>query len=570
MNKILKYTLCAALVAGMASCSDNYLETSPESSTSKTELFDSPEAAQFAVNGLGRLMSKQYLSTQGYNGEGTVYAYIAEFPGDGTQKLAYSGWQNIIKNNYNQSNTNTNVHVAWYYYYRVIGNANQILANIPEEFVSTGIEKEWSFIKAQALTIRAYAYTMLSQIYSRRWTYRNGESRGVVLRLDTSNDPKECASLKIVLDQVYEDLDEALALFEFSGQDRASDIDMRWLTNPDVAHAVYSRAALVKNDWQTAVTHSQAARKGYSIMGIDEYVAGFNTANKEWIWEVFEDDTQPIYYYSFYNYMSGSCAGSASRTYPTLISKQIVDPIDPADQRLAIFAIPTEAEIANLVQIARDNDSELESPKIQPGTEDSKVFIDYYSTSVVTEGDYFNRVQTDFVKKGRLYSTTKIGLYQGTKFIVKSGVGDGCIPIFRAAEMIYNEAEAQFRLGNENAVRELLNEATQPYNANYNCTKTGDELWNELIAYRKFDLWSEGHSWFDLKRWGVDMVRKTWADGGSWATYFAGDGTNGKTGGNWGPNDKNYWTMNIPTMETNYNNKVVSQEDDDWKLGTDY
>ena len=283
-------------------------------------------------------------------------------------------------------------------------------------------------------------------------------------------------------------------------------------------------------------------------MGIDEYTAGFNTANKEWIWEVFEDDTQPIYYYSFYNYMSGSCAGSASRTYPTLISKQIVDPIDPADSRLAIYAVPTAAEIEEAGGV-----NKIASTSSGAGT--------------VTKGTFFDRVKRDFVQTGRIYGTTKIGYYIGAKFIVKSGVGDGCIPIFRAAEMIYNEAEAQFRLGNESEVQALLNEATQPYNAAYNCTKTGEELWNELIAYRKFDLWSEGHSWFDLKRWGVSMVRKTWDEGGSWASYFCGTGN---TGGNYGPTEKNDWTYVIPQMETNYNTLVISQEDPDWKLGTDY
>lgn len=549
MNKILKYTLCAALMSGFASCSEDYLETAPQSSTTKALLFNSPDEAQYAVNGLGRLMSKQYLSNQGFNGEGTVYAYVGEFPGDGMQKLAYSGWQNIIKGNYNQSNNN-NIDVAWYYYYRLIGNANQILANIPENVDIEGVKKQWEFIEAQALTIRAYAYTMLSQIYSRRWTDRNGESRGVVLRIDTSDDPKACSSLKAVMDQVYEDLDNALRLFASSGKDRSSDIDLRWLTNPNVAHAVYSRAALIRNDWNNVISHSQEARKGFSIMGPEEYTAGFNTANKEWIWEVFEDDTQPIYYYSFYNYMSGSCAGSASRTYPTLISKQIVDQIDPSDKRLEIYAIPTTEEIeeaGGVETIAKTNNG----------------------AGNVTKGSFFQRVQDTFVKTGRLYSTTKIGYYIGTKFIVKSGVGDGCIPIFRVAEMLYNEAEAQYRLGNESAVRELLNEATQPYQENYNCTKSGEELWAELIAYRKFDLWSEGHSWFDLKRWGVNLVRKTWDEGGSWASYFCGDGTNNGTGGNYGPTDKNNWTKTIPTMETNYNNKVVAQEDPNWAPGTD-
>lgn len=42
---------------------------------------------------------------------------------------------------------------------------------------------------------------------------------------------------------------------------------------------------------------------------------------------------------------------------------------------------------------------------------------------------------------------------------------------FRAAEMMYNEAEAQYRLGNEQAVRALLEQTVKPYNADYTCTK---------------------------------------------------------------------------------------------------
>ena len=245
---------------------------------------------------------------------------------------------------------------------------------------------------------------------------------------------------------------------------------------------------------------------------------------------MFEDDTQPVHYYSFYNYMSASCLGSASRTYPPCISKQIVDPIDPADKRLAIYAIPTREEVGDVSNVS--------------------------GSGKVTKGDFYNRVKKEFA--GRIYSTTTIFYYLSTKFIVKSGTGDGCIPIFRAAEMMYNEAEAQYRLGNEQAVRALLEQTVKPYNADYTCTKSGDSLWEELKAYRKFDLCNEGHSWFDLKRWGDPMVRKTWAEGGSWATYFAEKNTT--TGGNYGPADKNAWTAVIPTMETNYNSLVSNVE----------
>lgn len=76
----------AILLFCTAACSDSYLELSPESSVSDEVIFENADAAQYAVNGLGRIMSTQYLDTQGYNGEGTVYAYQGEYHGDVIQK----------------------------------------------------------------------------------------------------------------------------------------------------------------------------------------------------------------------------------------------------------------------------------------------------------------------------------------------------------------------------------------------------------------------------------------------------------------------------------------------------
>ena len=55
----------AILLFCTAACSDSYLELSPESSVSDEVIFENADAAQYAVNGLGRIMSTQYLDTQG-------------------------------------------------------------------------------------------------------------------------------------------------------------------------------------------------------------------------------------------------------------------------------------------------------------------------------------------------------------------------------------------------------------------------------------------------------------------------------------------------------------------------
>ena len=105
MKKIYDIVSMAILLFCTAACSDSYLELSPESSVSDEVIFENADAAQYAVNGLGRIMSTQYLDTQGYNGEGTVYAYQGEYPGDVIQKGSYTGWQNLAKGNYFTSST---------------------------------------------------------------------------------------------------------------------------------------------------------------------------------------------------------------------------------------------------------------------------------------------------------------------------------------------------------------------------------------------------------------------------------------------------------------------------------
>ena len=534
MKNLLKYTLCAALTMGFAACSEDYLDTTPESSAPLKVLFASPSAAQYAVNGLGRLMAKQYLENQGSNGEGTMMTWGAEYPGDGMQRADLTGWAAIINSSYIQNNTSIYMYYPWYYYYRIILNANQILANIPAN-APVDQQLEYDYVKAQALTYRAYSYFRLTQSYCRRWSDKQGQSRGVILRLEPTDDPMPPSTLAETYEQIYKDLDEAIKIFESSSMDRGS---LTWQANADVAHAIYSRAALTREDWATAVAHSQVARKGYSIMGLDDYTAGFNTPNKEWIWNVYNDDTQTIYYYSFFAMQGANSSSSLCRGYPCVISKQIVDQIDPADSRLSIFCIPTAEELAAAGGAAK-----------------------VVGTGVVTKGAFFNRIKKEFTAKGRLYNSSKIAYYTGTKFLIVSGIGDGCVPIFRAAEMIYNEAEAQFKLGKEDAVRALLNEATKPYNANYNCTKSGQDLWNEIVALRKFDLWGEGFSFYDLKRWGAKMDRKTWAQGGNWSSAFATAAVNV------GPEGLNNWTIVIPVRETDYNNLVVSQEDPNWTKG---
>ena len=63
------YALLAALTLG--ACSDNYLDTESNDAEKRLILSNTSNIAM-AVNGLSKMMSTQYLSSQGMNGEGAI------------------------------------------------------------------------------------------------------------------------------------------------------------------------------------------------------------------------------------------------------------------------------------------------------------------------------------------------------------------------------------------------------------------------------------------------------------------------------------------------------------------
>ena len=61
--------LSACALFFTTSCSSDYLDLKPNSSTSTETIFETTENVKLAVNGLSRMMTHQYLGSQGFNGE---------------------------------------------------------------------------------------------------------------------------------------------------------------------------------------------------------------------------------------------------------------------------------------------------------------------------------------------------------------------------------------------------------------------------------------------------------------------------------------------------------------------
>jgi tetratricopeptide (TPR) repeat protein len=358
---------------------------------------------------------------------------------------------------------------------------------------------------------------MLSQRYADRWSDEQGNTPGIVLRIDQSTGDHPRATLAETYAQIYKDLDEAIALFQKSGQDR--DADEFYLPSIDVAYALYSRAALTRQDWTNAAKYAALAKANHPIMSNEEYFDGMHTPNKEWIWGVYEAQDQTIYYYSFYAYQGSNASSSQMRTYPTAISKELIDQIPETDVRRGLYLIPTDEEMEKDIADKKLNAAGRSTGVIQ--TRAKKEFADY------------------------LYSTSLIYIYMQYKHRCEFYPGGGSFNIFRGAEMYYNEAEALCMQGQDAQAQEILFQAVSPRDPAYvKSTKTGKDLLTEIKLYRRFDLWGEGFDWFDYKRWGDTISRKALGDGGSFHTSFAVTIA---------PSDGNNWTWELPLRETDYN-----------------
>ena len=504
-----KYIVLLSIAAlGLTACDKDYLETKPEDKIDKEVILGSTNYAELAINGICRSMSKQYLDTQGMNGEGTILNWYGTFTGNDAQKCNQTGWAALWNSTYHLRTSSIYLYYPWFYYYKMVSNANAVICSIDQ---ATGTESDKAFLKAQALTFRAYSFFRLAQLYAHRWKDEQGNTPGIVLRLDESTGDIPLSNLTETYAQIYKDLDEAISLYNKSDRDR----EEYYQPGLDVAYAIYAKAALTREDWQNAAKYAALARDGHSLMGA-AYTDGFHTPNNEWIWSVYDAEDQTIYYYSFFAYIGANSSAGACRNYPVAISKELIDQIPESDSRRWLYLVPSDEEYAECNAAGR-------------------------STKKL-----YKRAKEEY--KDRMYETSLVFAYMQYKFLVDFYPGGGSFPVIRAAEMYYTEAEANCHLGKEAEAQQLLYEAVKPYDAEYTKSdKTGDDLLAEVKLYRRFDLWGEGNDWFDFKRWGDPIVRKTKAKGGSFHTTFAVTIK---------PEDGNNWTWAIPEKETDYNNDI--------------
>lgn len=531
MKKFINKYFVGACILGLSltatSCSEDYLDTLPTSGVGAGEALGTTENAAKVINGIADIMKTQHgYFGQGFCGENNI---ISQYENYCSQDYLYniyaSGWSVIMNQQYHDRTSSIYCAYAWYYYYTIIGNANTLIANIDN---ATGPEEEKAFIKAQALTYRAYGYEKLLHYYAVRWKdSNNGSADGVVLRLDETTGDIPMSSQLEVYNQIYKDCQDAITLYEQSGMDReASDV---WLPNKNVAHAVYARAALNREDYGTALTQAKLAREGYPLMSNAEYAAGFATPTCEWIMGSYGGSDENMWYYTYgTQFACNGYYGGTQQNGAGSLSRELAAKIPNEDFRKSLFLTEDKFE-----------------GDLFDGTKMNMTYAFFIEDDLVAAAEKYVNEHTPSGFSGA-YEAGYYWLGGHLKFWVFDTPGVSYLPFIRSSEMVLIEAEANYFLGKEaDAIASLVElNATSGRNPSYTCDKSGNELFEEIVAYRGFELWGEGFQWSDFKRWKRPSVRTIISKGGSAHSAIALTIN---------PEDALEWTWQIPLNESDYN-----------------
>lgn len=438
----------------------------------------------------------------------------------------------------------------WSYCFALITRANMLLSQLDTFTEASQTERDQ--VKAQMLALRSHAYFRLLQLYGTRWSESNDGSRLCApLEIEFKAENVPLASMKQIADRCYADLDKAIEIF------RSTDFVRKDIIYPDinVARGIKMRLALLREDWQTAKSLSDAILAEKPLTSNADMKNGFFSPADSWIWGAWNDN---IYYWSTQSW--NACNG----TYPAgwgfgcnAIDKDLYLSIPEGDMRRSLFVMPDQLGSMAIF-------SEWKNWYIYISTLEGLGILRAARNGGDVEGavalfqDKFSSSKPAGVQFGAF---TQVGAYGYVPVVFGAQVkfyqpgtsqsDRAAMLMMRADEVLLAGAEAAFHLGQESTARDLLNRLNSMRCPGYSFTATGSALLAEIQKTRKIELWGEGHSWFDQKRWNIPITRKKWVrhdtNSGNWGAHttesIATDLGNG-------------WRFPIPAYYLKYNDLV--------------
>lgn len=431
----------------------------------------------------------------------------------------------------NKANTLINA-IPWADYYCGIILSNYVLDRL--DLFDSATEAERENARAQLLSLRAHCYTRILQIYGNRWQdSNNGAALCAPLLTDSKDIQKPLASMKEIKDQIYSDLDAAIAIF------KANNFKRDDLLQPDlnVALGLKMRAALLAEDWNAAKQMAEEILTNAPLSTNEDMLSGFYTRRDSWLWgaqaihKISDDNDFQIYYWAPQNY--SACNGTYTASWgigPNAIDRDLWLKIPANDMRRNLFAMPEMLTNRKMKQLGGWYDSSLVTANElfywYNGTQSGQTTASTYVANQYKE----QRPEANAFVYGNGYDKKYVPIPFGAQ-LKFWGTGNGygydylnpdskdATVFMRSDEVLLAQAEACFMLGDEATALQLVNKLNMMRGSDASAAK-GQTLLDEIRFTRRIELWGEGFGFFDQKRWNLPMKRNIWKSGdttsGNW------------------------------------------------------
>lgn len=453
--------LAAGAIALTASCSGDFLETSPEGvieeSTVNEIIASDPEEVQSYVTGMriNLYCGGDYWTTHDDFGIPATRLATDLWCED----VAFSINQQWFSYDYQLDNRLGNyrrTNGVWNQMYNVVNNANEII-RILKENSTTEVAKR---LIAEAYAVRAYAYYHLINLWQHPYSV-DPNAPGVPVKTEEEYRENR-VPVKDVYALILSDLEKAYANLKGLGY---GDAGKNGISEYSVA-AIYANVLMFTGDYENAAKYAEAAIAGGSLNSEADMLSGFNSLDMpEVIWGYNVTNETTGYYASFFSHVDPYAFGYAAMGYGKLVSADLLSKIDDNDVRRKWFGYNEE--------------------------------YNWEANEFAVENAYG---WTDFVqnKFRDTYTTAKGNADPFT----------GAIIYTRIAEMYFVAAEAYYLAQDESKAKEMLNAIMVTRNPSYAFNGTGEELYNEICLQKRIEMWMEGCRAFDAKRRG-EMIDRT-------------------------------------------------------------
>ena len=361
--------------------------------------------------------------------------------------MSRNTWFGSYSNYLNVNLSSADNDFMWEFFYKVINNANGIINTIPDNSPQATLN-----FKYKSYTYRAIAYFYLIRMYQ----HTTADNNTIAIPIDFGDfvgQPKSTVGEVKAL--ILKDLDLAYNGLKDYTRESKEEVDA------SVVAAYLARYHLTYRNWSEAEKYADIAMNIGSIS--NNVLHGFDDISlSEVIWGADVTATTTEVYASFFAHMSQINDGYSGWNHIKSGNSNLFNLIPVTDKRRKWFA----------------EEEYLDGVVIVPGT-----WAHY-----------------DITPK-----------YTSLKFISDGGPGafEGDYIYLRNTEFFLTKAEALARQGKDSEARQVLFDLNSVRDPSYSLsTKSGQGLIDEILLYRRIELWGDGVASFDMARNGIGLNRK--------------------------------------------------------------